>query len=568
MGRLKKTTEQWLLDFKKVHQDRYDYTKSIFLRSEDKIEIICSKHGPFFQKAFNHLNGCGCPKCITDKFWNETKLRKEIINHYGDKYNLKNFSVGKNYEKMELFCNCCNTSFLISRETLTRFPKILCKNCKKLNVAKCLDIANTKHKNFYDYSKFVFNDVMEKSIIICPIHGEFLQQVSSHIYEGKGCPKCAKERTLFKTKSLNQNINDLNNTHNNGLKVYDYSLIKEGTKAFDKVQIICSIHGEFSQILNNHKNGAGCPKCNSKGGKWQFEIVNFLKNEGIENILEYNRNTISNELDIYLPDHNLAIELNGNIFHSYGKTFPNNYMDLRKNIKTHQMKSFECFEKNINLLQILDLDWNNPKKKEIWKSVIKTKLNKDIYKVHARKLQVIDLNTHCDFINTFLEDNHLQGSCQASIKLGLQDPKTGIVYSIMTFGKSRFNKNIEYELLRFCNAKFHSVRGAASKLLKAFERAYKPRSLVSYANRDWSQGNLYKVIGFEYIHTSEPNYFYIKQNQIISRIQAQKHKLKDFLESRNEIFNENLSERDNMINNGYRIYYNSGNSVYYKFYNK
>ena len=83
MGRLKKTTEQWLLDFKKVHQDRYDYTKSIFLRSGDKIEIICSKHGSFFQKAFNHLNGCGCPKCITDKFWNETSGLKFTNNFSG-----------------------------------------------------------------------------------------------------------------------------------------------------------------------------------------------------------------------------------------------------------------------------------------------------------------------------------------------------------------------------------------------------------------------------------------------------------------------------------------------------
>ena len=153
--------------------------------------------------------------------------------------------------------------------------------------------------------------------------------------------------------------------------------------------------------------------------------------------------------------------------------------------------------------------------------------------------------------------------------MGLQDPKTGIVYSVMTFGKSRFNKNIEYELLRFCNLKYHNVRGAASKLLKAFERTHKPYSLISYANRDWSQGNLYQKLGFVYSHTSEPNYIYTNLNRdIISRQQVQKHKLKDFLESRNQVFIENLSERDNMISNGYRIYYDTGNLVYYKNYKK
>ena len=165
-----------------------------------------------------------------------------------------------------------------------------------------------------------------------------------------------------------------------------------------------------------------------------------------------------------------------------------------------------------------------------------------------------------EFVYKYLEDNHLQGSCPAYIKLGLQDPKTGVVYSIMTFGKSRFDKNIEYELLRFCNLRYHNVRGAASKLLKAFERAYKPQSLVSYANRDWSQGNVYNKLGFEYQYSSEPNYIYITESQeIIKRQKVQKHKLKEFLESRNLIFKEELSERDNMINNNFRIYYDTGN---------
>ena len=181
----------------------------------------------------------------------------------------------------------------------------------------------------------------------------------------------------------------------------------------------------------------------------------------------------------------------------------------------------------------------------------------------------IDLNNHKDFVKVFLGDNHLQGSCPASIKLGLQDPKTGIVYSIMTFGKSRFNKNIEYELLRFCNLKNCTIVGGASKLLKHFEKTIKPTSIVSYANRDWSMGNLYSKLGFEYSHISEPNYIYTNERkEILSRQQTQKHKLKAFLESKNLVFKEELSERDNMIGNGYRIYYDTGNLVYYKNYKR
>ena len=219
-------------------------------------------------------------------------------------------------------------------------------------------------------------------------------------------------------------------------------------------------------------------------------------------------------------------------------------------------------EQGYQLFHIQSIHWNNPIKKEIWKSIINNKLFNS-YKIYARKLKIIDLSNHKTFVKKFLNENHLQGSCGYKIAYGLCNEKNE-VYSIMTFGKSRFDKNIEYELLRFCNLKNTSVIGGANKLLKHFERTIKPRSLISYANRDWSQGNLYETLGFEYSHTSKPNYFYIDMNEkIINRMSAQKHKLKNLL---NENFDENLSERDNMINNGYRIYYDTGNLVYHKNY--
>ena len=110
----------------------------------------------------------------------------------------------------------------------------------------------------------------------------------------------------------------------------------------------------------------------------------------------------------------------------------------------------------------------------------------------------------------------------------------------MTFCKSRFNKNYEWELSRYSSSKH--VIGGASKLLKYFERIYKPKSLITYADRRFSQGNLYFTLGFTFDHFSLPNYFYVKNQIKLSRIQCQKHKLKDILKD----FNENLSESENM----------------------
>ena len=116
-------------------------------------------------------------------------------------------------------------------------------------------------------------------------------------------------------------------------------------------------------------------------------------------------------------------------------------------------------------------------------------------------------------------------------------------------------------MLRFCNKLGYHVVGAASKLLKFFEKTYMPKSLVSYADRRWSQGRLYKALGFTLKHASSPNYWYWKNtNTLESRIKYQKHKLKDIL----EIYDENLSEAENMKNNGYHTIYDCGNLVFEK----
>lgn len=116
----------------------------------------------------------------------------------------------------------------------------------------------------------------------------------------------------------------------------------------------------------------------------------------------------------------------------------------------------------------------------------------------------------------------------------------------MTFGKPRFNKNYEWEMIRFCNKRNYNVVGAASKLLKYFISVYKPKSIISYADAKYSNGNLYKKIGFTYIGKSSPNYFYFKNNKILGRIQCQKHKLNNILEN----FDENKTEIQNMVENG------------------
>jgi hypothetical protein len=224
-------------------------------------------------------------------------------------------------------------------------------------------------------------------------------------------------------------------------------------------------------------------------------------------------------------------------------------MDCTKSLK----KTDLCVSNGINLLQIYSHEWNNVAKQDIWKSIINNRLNIS-NKIYAREcvVKIVD-NREC---KQFLNKNHLQGQDNSKIKLGLY--KNGTLVSMMTFSKPRFDKNKEWELVRFCNLLNNTVVGGASKLFKYFITHYNPINIISYADRRYSDGNLYKTLNFSEVSKTPPSYFYIKSGKIISRFMAQKHKLKKILNN----YDENKTEVKNMIENKYRRMWDCGN---YKF---
>ena len=286
-------------------------------------------------------------------------------------------------------------------------------------------------------------------------------------------------------------------------------------------------------------------------------IISSLFNKTV--CINNDRNILNGkELDIYIPKYNFAIEYNGLLWHSH-----NPYQFPTKNQKENKNKHLEktelCEQNNIQLFHIFENEWLNSTKQEIWKSVINSKLNNH-KRIFARKTDIrLVQNKEKDM---FLEQNHLQGTCSSKINIGLYYENE--LVSIMTFGKSRFSKKYEYELLRFASKLNTTIVGGGSKLIKFFENKYKPKSLISYANRRWSTGNFYEAVGFKFSHNSSPNYFYFDCNSLIleSRNKYQKHKLHKVLDK----FNPDLSEQDNMFNNDYRRIYDSGNKIYIKEY--
>ena len=213
-----------------------------------------------------------------------------------------------------------------------------------------------------------------------------------------------------------------------------------------------------------------------------------------------------------------------------------------------------CEEQGVKLFHIFENEWLDPIKREIWKSKIKLELGYVDRKLNARDCVIKEISF--EEIKSFLNSNHLQGYIPSSINLGLY--YNSELVEVMTFGKSRFNKDFDWELLRNCSSLNTIVRGGFSKLLNYFKKNYKG-SIVSYGNKRWTS-KLKNVYGNELINVSDPNYFYFLKGdfELMSRLQFQKHKLKDKL----KVFDENLTETENMYNNGYRKIYDCGNLVY------
>ena len=123
-------------------------------------------------------------------------------------------------------------------------------------------------------------------------------------------------------------------------------------------------------------------------------------------------------------------------------------------------------------------------------------------RVFARNCEVreVDLNTTREYLNKY----HLQGYAKDAIRIGLYYDNE--LASIMTFGKPRYNKNCEYELIRYCSS--YNVVGGAEKLFSHFLQEYAPNSIVSYCDKSKFTGSTYKKLGFQFISDSVGKHWY------------------------------------------------------------
>ena len=291
-------TKNFIRKALRKHGNRYDYSNVVYVRTDEKVEIICrvEGHESFLQTPHNHLRKQGC---------------------------------------------------------------LICSGKRKLTLEEFIRRAREVHGYKYNYDKVKYLNIHTKVIIICPKHGEFKQIPKDHL-NGHGCLKCqheklAKEQTL----TLDEFIKRAKEIH--GVEKYDYSEVNY-INYQTKVIIICRKHKKpykFSQTPHNHLNGVGCPKC--RASKGEITISNFLIKNKIEfeeeKWFKNCRNKFPLPFDFYLPQYNLCIEYDGQqhfipIDFSFKMT-EKQKLENFKQLKTRdKIKTDYCKSNNINLLRI------------------------------------------------------------------------------------------------------------------------------------------------------------------------------------------------------------------------
>lgn len=511
------------------------------VKSHDIIDIQCNKHGLFSQRVYAHLQGAICPKCAnekrgkkktTDEFLNQVKGTWENIDYsetvYVDKETKIKFKClihGEFYQKPNLHikhgCPYCN-------------GRGESKHTKETFIKKATEV----HGDLYGYDKVEINGINNHILIYCKVHKEyFKQKASDHINGGRGCPKCnggvklTNEEFLEKSKQV----------HGEGKFLFKYPY----TRSHDKIEIECTKHGKFEQFAYMHLQTIySCPICAADihESSLEREILDYIKTIYQGEVIQHNQDTIGMEIDIYFPELKLGFEVHGNYWH----------VEQRVGRNLHYKKWWKAEENGIKLIQIFETEWRD--KQDIIKSIISNLLNKN-KKIYAKNCQIVNFGK--DIKNSFLELNHLQGRDNSSICYGLY--YNDEIVACMTFGNPRFNKEYNYELIRYCSLLFTNVVGGAGKLLKHFKDNHLG-SIVSFANKRYSSGKLYERLGFKFIGHTPISYFYyhIGNKTIHSRYafmkKKQPHKLKTFCNK--------LSEYDNMLLNGYDRIWDCGN---YKF---
>lgn len=323
-------------------------------------------------------------------------------------------------------------------------------------------------------------------------------------------------------------------------KLDDFEWINEQYKN-KSTEVIASSLGVTGKTvctaLKKHNIDFTYSKRETKGSQ---DITKILDGLGVKYRVNVRDVIPPKEIDIYVPSHNLCIEFNGTYWHS----------DVYKHKNYHQNKTLDTIDRGLRLIHVWEHDWNCDKKRNIIINRIKHHLF-GIDRVFARKCKVLKITSTQS--KAFHDSTHIQGGKYSGTNFGLFHD--GELVAVLSLSKSK-NRDHEYEIDRYSTSR--NVVGGFSKLLKAFTTSNEWDVIHTFASLDYGTGNMYRQCGFTMTGITSPNYLYYKNGTTLSRYQCMKSKLPKLL----DVYDESLSEYENMVVNKYIRIFDSGSMKY------
>lgn len=290
-------------------------------------------------------------------------------------------------------------------------------------------------------------------------------------------------------------------------------------------------------------------RLNDAGVKWdapsgystaEVQIQNLLDEIGVRYFPNDRTLIKPKEVDVYIPEHNLAIEYHGIYWHAERQLAKSMEPDEAK--RYHLMKHDKCSDKGVQLFQIFENEWTEPKTRAIWESKIRLRLGQIKNKYFARKCTIDDIDSNT--FDNFCDEHHLQGVKYCGIRKGLF--YKGELLAVAGW-KRRDSTTVELERLSF--KKDTVVIGGASKLLSKVKE-----KTVSFADKRISDATVYNKTGFTVAGHQPPSYKYLIGDKLYNKQKFRHKKLKAILPD----YDPSLTEYQNMAAHGYDRVWNAG----------
>lgn len=503
----------------------------------------CSSCNKEISRPLNCYNEL-CKTCLAQK----TKL---------EKYGSKNY-VNSNKAKQTNLQKYGNKNYVNSdKRKQTNLKKYGVENPYQSSTIK-EKIKKTNLKKYGNEYYQSINEFKEKISNFMKNNSNIVEKRKKAMLEKYGVENSMMIQEI-KEKNQNARKNNIINNIFNGDRIKNKNIIPlfkkdEYIGSKEKYKWLCkTCNTEFYDYISDGFDPR-CPTCNPWGSSsYEKEVQDFLNNNNIQYLTNDRTIIPPYEVDIYIPSYNLAIEINGLYWHS----------DIYKEKEYHRMKTNLCEEKNIKLVHIFEDELEQPKIKKIVFNRLKNMLGLNSTRIGARQCEIKEIDSTTK--NKFLDTYHIQGKDGSRIKLGAFFNNQLI--GVMTFSKPRLFMNMKnkkegsWELSRFATINDTYTPGLASKMLKYFEKNYEWESIYSYADRRWSQGNLYQKIGFKFDSITNPNYFYFLPDKRIRkhRYMFRKSELKSFPN-----YSDDKTEHEIMNEAGWLRIYDCGNYKYIK----